>query len=127
MDFELLDWNELTPDALGTSVNLVVSNPPYLTESEWSESMPEVKEHDPKSALAGENGLADIFSVIKISSTLLSNEGVFVMEIGAGQAGALETVIVKSHYTNFEFTKDLLGVRRFLWATKSSKFPWQRA
>lgn len=124
--FELLDWNELTPNALGTSANLVVSNPPYLTESEWSESMPEVKEYDPKSALvAGENGLADIISVIKISSTLLSSDGLLVMEIGAGQAQGLETV-VKSYYTRFEFTKDLLGVRRFLWASKSSKFPWQK-
>ena len=125
--FELLDWNELTPDALGTSANLVVSNPPYLTEGEWSESMAEVKEYDPKSALvAGENGLADIFSVIKISSSLLSSDGIFVMEIGAGHARMLESAI-KSYYTHFEFTKDLLGVRRFLWASKSSKFPWQKA
>lgn len=125
--FELLDWNELTPDALGTSANLVVSNPPYLTEGEWSESMAEVKEYDPKSALvAGENGLADIFSVIKISSSLLSSDGLFVMEIGAGHARMLESAI-KSYYTDFEFTKDLLGVRRFLWASKSSKFPWQKA
>lgn len=125
--FELLDWNELTPDALGTFANLVVSNPPYLTESEWSESMPEVKEYDPKSALvAGENGLADIISVIKISSTLLSRDGLLVMEIGAGQAHLIETT-VKSYYTHFEYTKDFLGVRRFLWASKTSKFPWQKA
>lgn len=124
--FELMDWNELTPDALAASVNLVVSNPPYLTESEWSESMPEVKEYDPKSALvAEENGLADIFSVIKISSSLLSSDGLFVMEIGGGQARRLETAIIP-YFTTFEFTKDLLGVRRFLWATKSSKFPWQQ-
>ena len=124
--FELLDWNELTPDALGTSANLVVSNPPYLTEGEWSESMAEVKEYDPKSALvAGENGLADIFSVIKISSSLLSSDGIFVMEIGGGQARKIETAIV-SYFPTFEFTKDLLGVRRFLWASKSSKFPWQQ-
>ncbi len=125
--FELLDWNELTPDTLGTSANLVVSNPPYLTESEWSESMPEVKEYDPKSALvAGQNGLADIISVIKISSALLSSDGLLVMEIGAGQVRVLETAI-KSYYSHYEFTKDLLGVRRFLWASKSSKFLWEKA
>ncbi len=122
---ELMDWNDSMPGALVESANLVVSNPPYLTECEWRESMPEVKEYDPKSALvAGENGLADIISVIKISSTLLSRDGLFVMEIGGGQANRVETAI-KSYFTTFEFTKDLLGMRRFLWATKDSKFPWQ--
>ena len=122
--FELMDWNDLTPKTLGDAIHLVVSNPPYLTEHEWSDSMPEVWEHDPKSALvAEENGLADIFKVIEVSSILLVKGGLFVMEIGKGQAKKIEDQ-VKLFYSRFEFSKDLHGVRRFLWASKDSKFPW---
>ena len=56
IEFVCSDWFEKLEEE--SRFDLVVSNPPYLTDEEWESAQPEVK---PKSALtAVEAGLADL-------------------------------------------------------------------
>ena len=47
--------------------DFILSNPPYVTESEYEELQPEVREYEPEIALqAGEDGLRDIRQIVDV-------------------------------------------------------------
>lgn len=99
------NWYEAVADELAGRVDLVVSNPPYLAESEWPGLDPVVREHDPRPALvAGESGLEGIEAVFAGAPIVLRQRGVALVEIGEGQgtaaaalakvAGARQTTVI---------------------------------
>ena len=99
--------------------DVIVSNPPYLSESEWESSEPEVKQFDPKVALvSGNQGVNDLIKVIKESTKHLNKGGLLALEIGLGQKEILEKEIIKFFY-EIEVVKDFSGRERFIFAKKS--------
>lgn len=94
--------------------NIVVTNPPYIAESERPSLAPEVVEYEPAAALfAGDDGLRDVREIITQASQLLDADGSLVMEVGyqqldrvAAVANASETLaLVRSR-------RDLQGIPR---------------
>jgi release factor glutamine methyltransferase len=114
--FEFFDW--MNNDFLGKDLELIVSNPPYLTEKEWSLCEPEVKVFDPKEALVSPmNGFAHIMRIIRISSESLKEGGSLFLEIGLGQSEKVCETLSKS-FKDIDVLKDLNGIRRFIHAKK---------
>jgi release factor glutamine methyltransferase len=75
---------------LAGKFELVVSNPPYIAEAELSGLMPEVARFEPMRALAGgADGLAAYRAILRVLPGLLSDSGVAVLELGAGQGQAV--------------------------------------
>jgi release factor glutamine methyltransferase len=73
----------LTPFYLELPFDLIISNPPYVRESELSSLMSEVRDYEPHSALvAGDDGLEVIRQLIIESPDLLAAEGHLVLEFG---------------------------------------------
>jgi release factor glutamine methyltransferase len=71
---------------LGRRFELVVSNPPYLAESERSKLAPELA-HEPDVALfAGEDGLEILRELVAGCATFLAPNGGFALELAPGQA-----------------------------------------
>ena len=94
-------------------VELLVANPPYLSELEWNCTEPEVKDYDPKIALvASDNGKSDIEAIFKIAPSVLSKSGMLAMEFGLGQSTFINEKC-KDLFTDTLIKKDLSGVRRF--------------
>ncbi|MCK5010439.1 MAG: peptide chain release factor N(5)-glutamine methyltransferase, partial [Deltaproteobacteria bacterium] len=53
--------------------DFVVSNPPYLSKSDWESAQPEIREHEPSdSLLGGEDGMDFYRTIIPDTSNLLS-------------------------------------------------------
>lgn len=74
--------------------DFILSNPPYVTESEYEQLAPEVREYEPQSALvAGEDGLRDIRQVIDVASTQLVPGGTAFIEIGHLHADAVADLV----------------------------------
>lgn len=105
VSFQLFDWND--PRAPIREVDLVVSNPPYLSEEEWLAAEPEVRVFDPRAALvAKEEGLSEIKKVVKLSTQVLAKGGLLACEIGSSQADEVkelfadcfEVVVLKDQY-----------------------------
>ena len=70
--------------------DLIVSNPPYITERDYKALMPEVREFEPATALrSGADGLRDIREVVAIAGACLVTGGHLLMEIGHNQAEAV--------------------------------------
>jgi release factor glutamine methyltransferase len=87
-------FEPLGPDAV---FNLIISNPPYVRESEYSSLMQEVRDYEPQIALAaGEDGLAVIRSLISNAHLHLKSGGFLVFEIGERQAADARCLVTDS-------------------------------
>ena len=74
--------------------DFILSNPPYVSDSEYEELAPEIREYEPAAALqAGEAGLRDIMQILDVSASRLKPGGTLFMEIGHRHAGAIEELM----------------------------------
>jgi release factor glutamine methyltransferase len=109
-------------DILGTfrisdgSFDIIVSNPPYIGEKEFSTLAPEIVRYEPNTALlAGPQGLALIRRIIEEAPAHLKPGGSLLMEVGAGQAEILQDELSQNPFIErFGFIKDYSGVLRVL-------------
>ncbi|MCL8381024.1 peptide chain release factor N(5)-glutamine methyltransferase [Xanthobacter aminoxidans] len=84
------DWGT----ALAGGFDLVVSNPPYITEDEMAGLAVDVRLHDPRLALvAGADGLAAYRIIAADLTRLLKPGGAAVLELGAGQEPAVAALV----------------------------------
>jgi len=106
------------------SLDLVVANPPYVTQDEYAALSPEVRGFEPRSALVGpEAGLWHLRGLLPVAQRALRPSGVLLCELGAGQGtSALE--IVRTCGRGFEkarILKDYAGLDRILKAERNSQ------
>lgn len=81
----------------GGRFDLIVSNPPYLTEAEWHCADPEVKDYEPYGALvAPEDGLADLRQIVLAAPPFLAAGGLLALETGIGHHAALAQIATAS-------------------------------
>jgi len=72
---------------------VVVSNPPYVAEGEWSLLPPEVRDYEPPGALlAGRDGLSVLLPLVAGAAGLLSPGGELWCEIGESQGMAASSL-----------------------------------
>lgn len=80
------------------SYDLIITNPPYVDQSEM-DALPVEFTHEPRGALAaGDDGLDLVTKILEQSAAHLNNNGILIVEVGASQA-ALE-----AKYPNLAFT-----------------------
>lgn len=94
--------------------DLIVSNPPYISEEEWAGLAPEIRDHEPRRALvSGPTGLEAIRRLASDGPCFLKPGGVLLLEFGAGQASAVRRIF-RSPWTRREIHRDLSGQPRVL-------------
>jgi len=100
--------------------DLIVSNPPYISEKDRDSLSKDVLVWEPHSALfAGEDGLFLIRKIISDSSDYLIESGFLVFEIGFGQDKEVQSLIEKTPDLKFlKIRKDLAGIPRVVIAQK---------
>ena len=98
---------------------LIVSNPPYLTESELESAEPEVRDFEPRSALVAENeGMEDALVIIRESIDYLEPAGSLWLETGICQHSQLLEACSQAGYQSFEGIADWADRPRFIHAVK---------
>jgi len=101
-------------------VDLLVSNPPYVAEDELAQLQPEVRNFEPRQALAaGSDGL-DVFRKIAAQAgDWLKPRGFLCTEIGAGQADAVSKLLQTSgDFSRIGVIKDYAGLDRVVSAQR---------
>jgi len=107
------------PLGLGEQLfDLIVSNPPYLTDEEMTTAEPEVVGHEPHSALvSGVDGLDDLRLIFKEAASHMKPGGLLALETGIAQTEALDALAVAAGLQG-ECMEDLSGRPRFYFARK---------
>jgi release factor glutamine methyltransferase len=107
-----LEGDLLAPVA-GEQFEFVVSNPPYVAESDQGSLTVEVREHEPSMALfAGADGLDIYERLIPCARASIVAGGYLVLEIGYGQAANVAGLLRNSGFAGIEFIADLQGIDR---------------
>ncbi|MFC1672147.1 peptide chain release factor N(5)-glutamine methyltransferase [Planctomycetota bacterium] len=95
--------------------DIVVSNPPYISDEEFDELPREVGEHEPKIALrGGRDGLDFYRRLAKSIPNHLASDGVVAVEVGFHQADAVGWILSESALEIVEVVKDLAGIDRVI-------------
>lgn len=95
------------------SFDLIVSNPPYLAEDDFPGLQREVKDHEPREALAGgRDGLDVVRRLLSESEAFLKPGGHLLIEIGFNQASAVQSYLEKQEWLVKGIRPDLLGIPR---------------
>ena len=104
----------LTPLASG-SLDGVVANLPYIPDAEIERLEPEVRDHEPRDALAGgPDGLDPLRRLAPMAARAVRSGGHVLVEIGAGQQGAATGILLDAGFDPVECIPDLQGIPRVL-------------
>jgi release factor glutamine methyltransferase len=103
-------------------LDLIVSNPPYVTRAEYVALQPEVRAFEPETALvAGEDGLSVIRGLLDAAESALRLGGRLLMEIGYGQADAVAALLRERPGLDLlRIRADLQGIARAVVAARAS-------
>lgn len=113
VSFFLGDLFQPLPPGTGP-FDLVASNPPYVTEAEYAELDPGVRDHEPKLALtSGADGLDLLRRLLREAKAWLRPGGWLLCEIGAGQGPALLELLKQEGYAEAAIRQDYSGRDRF--------------
>ena len=86
--------------------DLIVSNPPYIDETDEHLSQGDVR-FEPRSALvAGENGLADLRHLIEYAPVYLKDNGYLLLEHGWKQGEEVRTIFWQNHWQGVATIRD---------------------
>jgi release factor glutamine methyltransferase len=93
--------------------DVVVSNPPYVPMADRESLSVEVRDYEPAIALfAGDDGLDVYRRLIPAAYGALNSGGFIALEIGCGQAEAIDALLTENGFQNVEFAPDLQGIPR---------------
>jgi release factor glutamine methyltransferase len=109
--FILGDWASAIGG--GRGFDIILSNPPYISSADIAKLGPEVCQFEPLAALeGGADGLAAYRQLAPEFKRLLNPEGAVFLEIGAGQASDVMTILKVSGGCHGVSHKDLSGLER---------------
>ncbi|MDR1233094.1 MAG: peptide chain release factor N(5)-glutamine methyltransferase [Puniceicoccales bacterium] len=108
--FRVSDWLE----SIDGTFDMIISNPPYLTDEEFENAQDEIKKFEPKCALVSKNnGLDDIFKIIGMAGRFLAKDGILALETGGSQHESIAS-FAKDYFSKIESIRDLSGKNRFV-------------
>ncbi len=97
----------------GSPFDLIVANPPYIAETGFATLEPEVRDFEPRIALAGGRDGMDFYRTISRGlARWLRRGGEVMLEVGAGQADAVEGMMRAAGCAAGARVRDLAGVER---------------
>lgn len=95
--------------------DVVVSNPPYIPEEQFDGLQREVRDHEPYRALIGGVRGTEAYEVLLNEvPAILAPGGVFICEIGFGQAARIVEIGEAAGWTCARIIADLQGIERTL-------------
>lgn len=98
-----------------TKVDLIVSNPPYITQQEATQMHPNVLQWEPHTALfVKENPLEFYIAIASLATNILNDKGYVFLELNPDYAFQVAQCFTEKGFTQVEIVKDISGKERFL-------------
>jgi release factor glutamine methyltransferase len=103
-------------------VDVIVSNPPYVSADEWAALDPGVREHEPRLALVGGGyGLAHTAVLLGQARGRLAPGGLLGMEIDCRRADRTLALARAAGWASARIERDLFGRERYLLAEREAE------
>ena len=100
--------------------DIVVSNPPYLSNLEYKKTSHEIQLFEPKKALvAAKEGYYFYYKISKILPYLLESKSMAFLEIGSKQAKKVKEIFSADNSYSLKIAKDIQNLDRLLIIKKS--------
>ena len=122
IDFRQADLLTGVPD---NHVDLVVSNPPYVSAPECDRLPRLVRDFEPRMALdGGGDGLRVISRLVSEAARVLTSESLFILEIGEDQADAVTELLCQTnHFNQIHLKFDYAKLARVVTARRCPRSP----
>lgn len=104
-------------ERIGGEFDVIVSNPPYLTEYDMDHLQREVSFEPSEALYGGKDGLDFYRRIPELYIDKLKKGGLFAVEIGMGQDADVAEIFMK-HDLSPQFKNDLCGVKRVVYCVK---------
>lgn len=100
--------------------DIIVSNPPYVRESEKERMAPNVLEHEPHLALFVENNNPLVFyqAIVALSKQALKKQGLLYFEINEYLGEETKALFSSDDFENVQLKTDVFGKNRMMRASK---------
>jgi release factor glutamine methyltransferase len=100
--------------------DIIVSNPPYVRESEKERMAPNVLEHEPHLALFVENNNPLVFyqAIVALSKQALKKQGLLYFEINEYLGEETKALFSSDDFENVQLKTDIFGKNRMMRASK---------
>ncbi len=104
------------------AADLIVSNPPYVSDGEWEGLPPEIRDWEPAGALrGGPEGLDVLRRLAAEAPAALVPGGWIAVEVGAGQAARVEALFrTAGSFDVIRLVEDLAGITRVVSARRAA-------
>lgn len=112
--FVLGDWNTAHwTQHLGGPFDVVMSNPPYILESDMPGLDSGVRDFEPRAALlGGSDGLDAYRAIVAGLDKILTPGGLVIFEVGIHQADDVASILKNRGFSGIERRRDLSGIER---------------
>lgn len=115
---ELIEGDVLESAAADKRFDIILSNPPYLSEEEMKHLQPEVTFEPETALIGGKDGLLFYKAIIKNYKNSLKKGGIIAFEIGATKAqDKLPELLAAEGFKNIETALDIEGRQRVVFGT----------
>jgi release factor glutamine methyltransferase len=105
-------------------LDVVVSNPPYVTDEEYAGLEASVQGHEPRLALTGSlpnpDGLLFYVRLATEARAVLNPGGLLALEIGAAQGPAVRDILLSNGWENVQILPDMAGRDRVVTALRAA-------
>ena len=105
-------WFDALPAELAGSIDLIVSNPPYIAATDSALDSAVVRWEPHAALFAGVDGLDCYRTIVEDAPSWLRSDGVMVLEIGSTQTEAVRSLADAAGFRSFEARRDLAGLDR---------------
>ena len=100
-------------------LQMIVSNPPYVSERDRQNVMPEVRDFEPPAAVfAGKSGLEIYSRLIPQAAQALRSGGYLVLELGYDVVEGVRGLLSPTHWDSVQWLPDLAGITRVVTARR---------
>ena len=92
--------------------DLIVSNPPYIPQSEMKDTSPEVKFEPETALIAKDNGMEFYKAITDNYSGSIKKGGMLLFEVGINESEKVAEILKNAGFTDIKIKKDLGGIDR---------------
>jgi len=113
VEFYKLDIFNYNETEIKEPFDIIVSNPPYVSDEEFTTLQKEIVEYEPSFAVTdNSDGYKFYEHITKISKELLREEGTLFYEIGQGQTERVVKILEQNSFSEIKIKKDFAEIER---------------